>query len=131
MAKPLGAKSILIREAINANPKKGNKEIAELLNDAPERKNDKIKVSANDVAQQKQAMKKSKPAEAKPAAATKTGGNGRKKRGRRRGQRKAEVPAAAPAKSTKGDVFEHMAAIKRAVEQLGAAQVKRVVELFE
>jgi len=42
MAKPLGAKSILIREAIKANPKKANKEIAELLNDAPERMDDKI-----------------------------------------------------------------------------------------
>jgi hypothetical protein len=87
MAKPLGAKSILIREAIKANPKKGNKEIAELLNDAPERKDDKIKVSVADVAQQKQAMKKSKTTEAKPAAASKTGGSGRKKRGRRRGQK--------------------------------------------
>jgi hypothetical protein len=76
------------------------------------------------VAQQKQAMKKSKPTAAAPTKAT---GNGRKKRGRR----KAEAPAAAPASRTKGDVIEHMAAIKRAVEQLGAAQVKRVVALFE
>jgi hypothetical protein len=42
MAKLLSAKSILIRDAIKANPNKGNKEIAELLNDAPERRGDKI-----------------------------------------------------------------------------------------
>jgi len=83
------------------------------------------------VAQQKQAMKKSKPAEAKTATASKTSGNGRKKRGRRRGRKKAEAPAAAPTRSAKDDLFEHLAAIKRAVQQLGAAQVKRVVELFE
>jgi hypothetical protein len=58
MAKPLGPKSILIREAIKAHPKMGNKELAEKPNDAAERMDDKIKVTANDIAQQKQAMKK-------------------------------------------------------------------------
>ncbi len=130
MAKPLGPKSSMIREAIKANPKKGNKEIAELLNDAPERMDDKIKVSAGDVAQQKQALKKGKPVAAAPAS-NKATGNGRKKRGRKPSRKKAEAPAATPAGSDKGDVLEHMAAIKRAVKQLGAAQVKRVVELFE
>jgi hypothetical protein len=58
MAKPLGAKSILIREAIKAHPKKGNTEIAELINDSHDRMDDKIKVTPQDIAQQKQAMKK-------------------------------------------------------------------------
>ena len=31
MAKPLGPKSMLIREAIKAHPKLGNKELAEML----------------------------------------------------------------------------------------------------
>ena len=58
MAKKLGAKSILIREAIKNNTDLGNKEIAELLSGHEDRKKDKIEVTANDIAQQKQAMKK-------------------------------------------------------------------------
>src|ERR1700733_11023986 len=57
MAKKLGAKSILIREAIIANPDKGNTALATMLNDSHDRMDDKIKVTANDIAQQKQAMK--------------------------------------------------------------------------
>jgi hypothetical protein len=37
MAKPLGPKSILIREAIKAHPNKGNSKIAEMLNDAEDK----------------------------------------------------------------------------------------------
>src|SRR5258707_11766702 len=59
MAKPRGPKSIQIRNAIAANPDMGNTGIAEMLNDAPERMDDKIKVSAQDVASQRQAMRKS------------------------------------------------------------------------
>lgn len=58
MAKPLGPKSRLIRQAISANPQKGNTELAEMLSAAKERKEDKITVTAQDVAQQRQAMKK-------------------------------------------------------------------------
>jgi len=60
MAKPLGAKSKLIREALNANPDLGNKEVAELINDTDARKDDKIKISAADVANQRQALKKAR-----------------------------------------------------------------------
>jgi hypothetical protein len=58
MAKPLGAKSLLIRDAIKAHPKLGNKGLAELINSSDARKQDKIVVKASDVAQQRQAMKK-------------------------------------------------------------------------
>ena len=40
------------------HPDKGNTALAELLNDSADRMDDKIKVTANDVAAQKQAMKK-------------------------------------------------------------------------
>jgi hypothetical protein len=76
MAKPLGPKSLLIRKAIGEHPDKGNTELAEMLNDAEERMDDKIKVTAQDVATQRQAMKKAgtAPPAAKP---------GRKKPGRK------------------------------------------------
>src|SRR5262245_19308933 len=61
MAKPLGAKSKLIREAIAANPGLGNKDLADRLNSAEERKQDRLTFKADDVAQQKQAMKKPGP----------------------------------------------------------------------
>src|SRR6476659_7922663 len=94
MAKPLGPKSKLIREAISANPNKGNTELAGMLNGSAERKTDKIKVTANDVAQQRQALKSL--GGAKPTAATasaKPAANGRKKPGRKPG-RKPAAPAA-------------------------------------
>jgi hypothetical protein len=58
MAKPLGAKSLLIREAINTHPKMGNTALAKLIMGSDARKEDKLKVKASDVAQQRQAMKK-------------------------------------------------------------------------
>src|SRR4051795_5393275 len=57
MAKPLSPKSQLIREAIKANPKLGNAELAKLINSSDARKEDKIKVTATDVGNQKQALK--------------------------------------------------------------------------
>ncbi len=103
MAKPLGPKSLLIRQAITAHPDKGNTELAELLNDSHDRMDDKIKVTAQDVAAQKQAMKKP-GATATPAAtasaepATKPAGNGRRKPGRKPGRKPA---AAGPAAATR------------------------------
>jgi hypothetical protein len=58
MAKPLGAKSLLIRESIKAHPKTGNTKLAEQINTSEARKEDGLKVTAQDVAQQRQAMKK-------------------------------------------------------------------------
>src|SRR5947209_345156 len=90
MAKPLSPKSVLIREAIKANPKLGNADLAKLINSAEVRKEDKIKVTATDVGNQKQALKamnatakkKVKPHKApakaanKPQAARATSSNG-------------------------------------------------------
>jgi hypothetical protein len=72
MAKPLGAKSLLIRDAIKANPDLGNKAIAEKLMDSADRRDDKIKVTPQDIAQQKQAMKSGKATPPAPKAATPT-----------------------------------------------------------
>src|SRR4051794_9038416 len=57
MAKPLSPKSRLIREALKANPKLGNADLAKLINSSDARKEDKIKVTATDVGNQKQALK--------------------------------------------------------------------------
>jgi hypothetical protein len=102
MAKPLGPKSILIRQAITAHPDKTPKELSELLNDSHDRMDDKLKFTPNDISQQKQAMKKpgatTAPAGTTAAASpTKPAGNGRKKPGRKPGRKPAVVaPAAAP-----------------------------------
>jgi hypothetical protein len=58
MAKPLGPKSRLIREAIKAHLNMGNTELAELINASDARKEDRLEVTANDIAQQKTALKK-------------------------------------------------------------------------
>src|SRR4051794_39768666 len=85
MAKPLSPKSKLIREALKANPKLGNTELAELINSSDARKEDKIKVTSTDVGNQKQALKElngkakkaSKPKKALAAkAANKPSANG-------------------------------------------------------
>jgi hypothetical protein len=57
MAKPLSPKSQLIREALKANPKLGNADLAKLINSSDVRKGDKIKVTATDVGNQRQALK--------------------------------------------------------------------------
>lgn len=137
MAKPLGPKSLLIRDAIKAHPHMGNTELAELINSSDARKEDRIEVKANDIAQQKQAMKKA--GESAPADTGKGGGT---KRGRKpaasaatasTAPNPAKKPAAAQAASTssQGGVADHVEAIKKAVDQLGADQVRRLTELFE
>jgi hypothetical protein len=123
MAKPLGPKSKLIRQAIGENPAKGNTALADMLNGARERKADKIKVTADDVAKQRQALKKLGGAKA-PAATP--AGNGRRKPGPRPAAA-LRASAALPA----GDAVElidqaldlarrcgGMAALKRLVDRL-------------
>ena len=79
MSKPLGPKSLVIREAIKAHPNKGNKEIAEFINDSHDRMDDKIKVTPQDVAQQKQALKKAGGEAAAPTPAAKPAPSGQAK----------------------------------------------------
>ena len=130
MAKPLGPKSILIREAITSNPGKTPKELAELLNDADERMDDKLKFTPNDISQQKQAMKKPGATKAPAAAAATKPGNGRKKPGRKQG-RKPAAPAAAPrpaamASGSPVDLIDKTFAL--AQECGGMEQLKRLVD---
>ena len=56
MAKPIGPKSMLIRNAIAANPGKGNTELAEIINFSERANQGGVTVTAMDVAQQKQAL---------------------------------------------------------------------------
>ncbi len=58
MAKTLSEKSIIIRRALAAHPAKGNTELAAMLNDAVERLDDRFKFTGQEVANQKQMMKK-------------------------------------------------------------------------
>jgi hypothetical protein len=124
MAKPLGPKSTLIREAITANPNSGNTKLAGLINGSDARKDDKIKVTANDVAQQRQAMKK-----AGTAPAAKSAG---KKRGRRKGKAKAVAPAArvtAPAPKRAAGPVELIDRLFDFAEECGGlGQLKRLVD---
>src|SRR5437016_5063834 len=103
MVKALGAKSTVIREAILANPGESNKPLAELINDSEARKHDGIHVTPNDVASQRQAMKK--PGALKPPSAREAGEPqgpeskpkeaGKKKRGRPRGKQGPQTAKAA------------------------------------
>jgi hypothetical protein len=133
MAKPLGEKSRLIRDAINNNPGRGNTELAQRVNDSDAAKKAKIEVKASDVAQQKQAMKKAggkaapAVAGAETAATSKPTGNGRRKgAGKRQGGAGPKAAALSP-----GKVADDVAAIKLLVQKLGADQVRQIVDLFE
>jgi hypothetical protein len=131
MAKPLGPKSLLIREAIQAHPDKGNTELAELIGSSDARREDKIKVTANDVAQQRQAMKKA--GAAVPVRATSGGAKkGGAKGGRRRAGAQAVTgpaaqprPTAAPAASPV-DLIDKAFAL--AEECGGLEQLKKLVD---
>jgi hypothetical protein len=58
MAKPLGAKSRVIREFIAAHPGMGNTELAETINFSDAAKEEEISVTASEVSAQRQALKK-------------------------------------------------------------------------
>src|SRR5262249_12836303 len=122
MAKPLGPKSLLIRQAITAHPSKGNTELAEMLNDAEERMDDKIKVTAQDVATQRQAMKKAgatTPAAAKPA---------RKKPGRKPTRAATPPVAQAVPAATASPVELIGKTLDLAAQAGGGAALKRLVD---
>src|SRR5262249_4692180 len=88
---PLGPKSSLIRDAIKAHPKVGNTELANMINSSPARKEDRIRVEPNDIAKQRQAMKKLNPRASQGGSK-----NGRRKaKGRRRGRPRAAATASA------------------------------------
>jgi hypothetical protein len=126
MAKPLGPKSKLIRQAITANPGKDNTELAELLSAAKERKDDKLKITAQDVATQRQALKQLGATKA-PAAATatkQTAKNPSRKPGRKP---VGAVPRAASAPvSSPMDLIDRTLAL--AQDCGGVGQLKRLVD---
>ena len=124
MAKPLGPKSILIRNAITANPEKQNTELAKMLMGAAERKADKIKITAQDVAAQRQALKK-------PGAAKTTAEPASKPARKKPGRKPAIAPVAprppsAPAISNPVDLIDK--AFSLAQECGGVDQLKRLVD---
>jgi hypothetical protein len=119
MAKPLGAKSRLIRDAITAHPKTGNTALAKLINGSDARKEDKIEVTASDVNQQKQAMKSlAKGPKAKAAGATE------------KAPKPAQKPNAAPAPSkghtAPADLLDNVYLL--AQQCGGLNELKRLVE---
>ena len=136
MAKPISAKSLLIRQAIISHPDKTPKEVAEALNDSHDRMDDKLKFTPNDISQQKQAMKKpgatTTSAAAAPAETAPKPANGRKKPGRKPGRQPAAVAAAAaprPATVASGspvDLIDRTFAL--AQECGGMAELKRLVD---
>jgi hypothetical protein len=88
MAKPIGPKTALIREAITANPDVQNKPLAELINSSDARKEDGIKVTPFEIAEQRQRMKKAGaqvPAAAATSEAAPATNGTAKKRGRPKG----------------------------------------------
>src|SRR4051794_32194411 len=143
MAKQLSAKSIVIRDAIAANPDLGNTDVAALINGADARKQDKIKGTATHASNQKQAWKAMAETAAKTSAASKPAapaaakpqltrdGTPRKKPGRKPGYKKpATVPVAAAVKPAKAaspvDVVEGVFGL---AEQVGGMnQLKRLVD---
>src|SRR4051794_37139121 len=97
MPKRLGPKSVLIRNAIAANPGMGNTELAKMLNDA----DDKVKVTAQEVGTQRQSMKRAGTTTAAYSPAAKPA---RKKPGRKPVRPAAEpVPVRATAPATAND----------------------------
>lgn len=126
MAKPLGEKSKLIREAITAHPRKNSKAIADLLNKAPERANDKIRVSATDVTLQRKAMSKGSNGK----AAGKPGRKGTRAQSQETAA--ASVVALASTAPAQGDdLVAAIAALKQLVGAYGAGTIRGLVDLLE
>jgi hypothetical protein len=132
MAKQLSEKSKVIREAITANPDLGNTDLAALINSADARKADKVKVTATDVSNQKQALKamggkKAAAPVATPAPNLTRNGAPRKKPGRKPGHKAAAAPVAAPAKQA--SVVAVVDQVFTLADQIGGMeQLRRLVE---
>ena len=137
MAKPLGPKSVLIRDALSAHPRTGNTALAALINGSDARREDKIAVKPGDVAQQRKALKKARGGAKAAAAAAPNGAAGGPKPkgrpGRKPGQKGGRPTARAlpvPAQAPGGDLIDDAGVIKALVAKLGADQVRRLVGLF-
>jgi hypothetical protein len=123
MAKSFGAKTLLIRDALQAHPDKGPKEIADLINASDARKQDKIEVKPIDVSQQKLLLKKAAGAE--PAAAEKPA---KKKPARKTASAPVTQPVAAPAPAP-ADPFEVIEDVFALAEKCGGFdRLKKLVD---
>lgn len=141
MAKPLGEKAKVIRQALSSHPKAGNTDLADMINKAPARSSDGIKVTANDVARQKLAIKKAAggtpPTEvlqvpvdqAEPVPTPKRRGRKPGSKNRSRPAARAAAPVSAPiAAVSPVDLIDRVFAL---VEQCGGTgQLKRLVEML-
>jgi hypothetical protein len=125
MAKPLGPKSLLIREAIKNNPDLGNTALAELINRSDTAQKDKIKVTGNDIAQQRQALKKLGEAAPAKKGAGKKGGKAAPKAAA--SQPSAPMPTSNQAGPNPLEVARQ---VKELVDRYGAETVKGLAELF-
>jgi hypothetical protein len=130
MAKPLGPKTRLIREAITANPGVQNKALAELINGSDARQQDKLKVTPFEVAEQRTRMKKA--GAQVPAAAAAPATNG-KKRGRPKGSgaglKKAAARAVTPFVEKRGATRAERAGIGAKVSP--ADLIDRLIDLAD
>jgi hypothetical protein len=137
MAKPLGEKSRIIRTAIKAHLETGNTELAEIINAAAARKEDGITVTAQDINQQKQALKKlSETASVTATTAPPTSEQpAPKKRGRKPGIKSkpktvpSSEPAPRPRAATPADLVDRVFLLARQCGGMG--ELKRLVDRLE
>jgi hypothetical protein len=118
MAKPLGEKSRIIREAITAHPRMGNTKLAEDINLSLAGKEDGFEVTPQDVAKQKQAMKKLGKAPAASSPAKKPGGKPNAPTN--------AVPAPTKAKAAPADVIDGVFSLAKQCG--GLEELKRLVD---
>jgi hypothetical protein len=128
MAKPLGPKTTLIREAITANPGVQNKALAELINGSDARQQDKLKVTPFEVAEQRNRMKKA--GAQLPSGATGTPATNGRKRGRPKGAATKASPAPRAARpAAKGGPVELIDRLFELADDAGGlGALKRLVD---
>jgi hypothetical protein len=128
MAKPLGDKSRIIRAAITGNPDKGNKALAALLNDSQDRKNDNLTFAPEDVAKQKQAMKKPGALKVSAGSGVAQTGKPRKKPGRKPNAARAAnaAPASRTVQATTLDLIDGVLTLANQCGGIG--ELKRLVD---
>jgi len=112
MAKPPGERTTLIRKAITDHPGVGNTKLASLLNE----QTPGHKITANDIAKQKQLMKK---LDGGGAARTRRAPKSRKKAESRPGQPATREQAAAKARTSSGLTTEDLTTLKGLAGKVG------------
>jgi hypothetical protein len=98
-----------------------------MLNDAEERMNDKLKVTAQDVAAEREVMKKDGAVPLPTAKPAPNANDSRRMDGRKPGRKAPPTPPPVPVHAPPTDLLGHI----EAVRQLGAERVRKIVGLFE